>query len=110
MESIMATPIYISEMILGKLIPYFVLGVTSATLCIILAITLFGVPFRGSFLILLVAISIFLICALSLGLLISMFTRSQLVSNQIAIMLAFMPLLFYLGFYLKLIPCLLLSE
>jgi ABC-2 type transport system permease protein len=98
MESIMATPIQISEMLLGKLTPYFLLGISSMIICVLIATLLFEVPFRGSFIILLIATAVFLITALSQGLLISTLTRSQLVSNQLAVMLGFIPAMILSGF------------
>ena len=98
MEAIMSTPIRIREMLLGKLIPYFLLGLGSMTLCVFLSVTLFGVPFRGSYLVLLLATSCFLLAALGQGLLISTLTRNQFVSGQISIMAGFLPAFILSGF------------
>jgi ABC-2 type transport system permease protein len=91
MEAILSTPIHISEMLLGKLIPYFLLGLGTMTLCVTLSIHLFDVPFRGSFLILLLSTSVFLMAALGQGLLISTLVRNQFVAAQFSIMLGFLP-------------------
>ncbi|MBS0271366.1 MAG: ABC transporter permease [Proteobacteria bacterium] len=98
MEAIMSTQIRISEMFLGKLLPYFLLGLASMTLCVTFSVTLFAVPFRGSYLILLLSTSIFLLAALGLGLLISSTTRNQFVASQISIMLGFLPAFILSGF------------
>lgn len=98
MEAMMSTPLRISEMVLGKLIPYFLLGLGSMTLCVTLSLTLFGVPFRGSFLVLFLSTSVFLLAALGQGLLISSTTRNQFVASQIAIMLGFLPAFVLSGF------------
>lgn len=98
MEAMMSTPIRIYEMLLGKLIPYFLLGLGSMTLCVILTVTLFDVPFRGSYLVLLVSTSSFLLAALGQGLLISTLTRNQFVSGQIAILVGFLPAFILSGF------------
>lgn len=98
MEAMMSTPIRIYEMLLGKLIPYFLLGLGSMTLCVTLTVTLFDVPFRGSYLVLLVSTSFFLLAALGQGLLISTLTRNQFVSGQIAIMVGFLPAFILSGF------------
>lgn len=98
MEAMMSTPIRIKEMLLGKLIPYFLLGLASMTLCVFLAVTLFGVPFRGSYLVLLLATSCFLLAALGQGLLISTLARNQFVAGQIAIMAGFLPAFILSGF------------
>ena len=78
MEAMMATPVSIVEIILGKIIPYFILGMTSMALTVIAGILLFGVPFRGSVLWLLIMSSVFMFISLFLGLLISTVTKSQL--------------------------------
>jgi len=98
MEAILSTPIHISEMLLGKLIPYFLLGLGTMTLCVTLSIHLFGVPFRGSFLILLLSTSVFLMAALGQGLLISTLVRNQFVAAQFSIMLGFLPAFVLSGF------------
>ena len=94
----MSTPILIREMLLAKLIPYFLLGLGSMTLCVFLSVTLFGVPFRGSYLVLLLSTSVFLLAALGLGLLISSTTRNQFVASQISIMTGFLPAFVLSGF------------
>ena len=50
MEALMATPVGISELLIGKFVPYFVLGMGSMAVCVFMAILVFGVPFRGSLL------------------------------------------------------------
>lgn len=98
MEAMMSTPIRISEMLLGKLIPYYLLGLGSMTLCVTLSVTLFAVPFRGSYFILFLATTCFLMAALGQGLLISTLTRNQFVSGQISIMVGFLPAFMLSGF------------
>ena len=98
MEAIMSTPIRIREMLLGKLIPYFLLGLGSMALCVTLSVTLFEVPFRGSYLVLLLSTSCFLLAALGQGLLISTLTRNQFVAGQISIMAGFLPAFILSGF------------
>jgi ABC-2 type transport system permease protein len=98
MEAMMSTPIRIREMLLGKLIPYFLLGLGSMALCVGLSVTLFGVPFRGSYGVLLLSTSCFLLAALGQGLLISTLTRNQFVSGQISIMAGFLPAFMLSGF------------
>ena len=98
MEVMMSTPIQIREMLFAKLIPYFFLGLGSMTLCVSLSILLFNVPFRGSYLVLLLATSIFLLASLGLGLFISSTTRNQFVASQISIMTGFLPAFMLSGF------------
>jgi ABC-2 type transport system permease protein len=98
MEAIMATPIGMGEFMISKVIPYFVLGIGSMTVCTVLAIGVFGVPLRGSPLALLAIASAFLVPALGLGLLISAATKNQFVASQIALLTAFLPGLLLSGF------------
>lgn len=98
MESIMATPLRVREMLLAKLVPYFLLGLGSMTLCVTISILLFGVPFRGSFFVLFLSTAVFLLASLGQGLLISSTTRNQFVSSQISIMLGFLPAFVLSGF------------
>jgi ABC-2 type transport system permease protein len=81
-----------------KVIPYFVLGLGSMTVCSLLAVVVFGVPFRGSPLALLALASAFLVPALGQGLFISSATKNQFVASQIAMMTAFLPSMMLSGF------------
>ena len=98
MEAIMATPLGSTVFLATKVIPYFLLGLGSMTLCTLLAITVFGVPFRGSPLALLAIGSAFLVPALGQGLFISAATKNQFVASQIALLTAFLPALLLSGF------------
>jgi ABC-2 type transport system permease protein len=91
MEALMATPIGIIELLVGKLVPYFLLGLVSMAICVALALTLFGVPLRGSFWVLVLATAVFLLAALGQGLLISSAARSQFVASQLAVISGFLP-------------------
>jgi ABC-2 type transport system permease protein len=98
MEALMSTPVRIGEIILGKLIPYFCLGMLSMTMCVTIAVFYYGVPFRGSFFILTCVASIFLLSALGVGLLISTIARNQFVAAQSAMASAFLPSFILSGF------------
>jgi len=98
MEALMATPVSMFEIILGKLIPYFILGMASMAICTFAAIVLFGVPFRGSFLLLSIISAVFLIVALEWGLLISTATKNQFLASQIALITAYLPGFILSGF------------
>jgi ABC-2 type transport system permease protein len=98
LEGLMATPIGMGEFIITKVVPYFVLALCSMTLCTLLAILLFGVPFRGSPLALLAISTAFLIPALGQGLLISAATKNQFVASQISLITAFLPTMLLSGF------------
>jgi len=98
MEAIMATPVSMAEFLASKLIPYFILALGSMTICTLIAVLAFGVPFRGSPLALLVIASAFLVPALGQGLLISAATKNQFVASQIALLSAFLPAFLLSGF------------
>ena len=98
MEALLATPVGITELIIGKIIPYFLLGLGSMVLSVITAILVFDVPFRGSFLLLLLTSSVFMLCSLGQGLLISTITRNQLVAAQVSILSAFLPAFYFSNF------------
>jgi ABC-2 type transport system permease protein len=98
MEALMATPIGIVEFLLGKLIPYFVLGMAAMGLSVAMAVLVFGVPFRGSVGALLLVSAAFLADMLPLGLLISTLTRNQFLASQLALISAFLPAFWLSGF------------
>lgn len=97
-EAVFATPISMAEFLISKLGPYYVLALVSMTLCTLLAVFVFGVPFRGSPLALLAAASAFLAPSLGLGLFISAATKNQFVASQVALLSAFLPALLLSGF------------
>jgi ABC-2 type transport system permease protein len=98
MEALMVTPVAIREVLLGKLVPYFVLGTGGMLLSVAMAIWLFGVPLRGSFWVLFGAASLFLLVALGMGLLISTVAKNQFVAGQVAIIVTFLPAFLLSGF------------
>ena len=98
MEALLVTPVRIDEILLGKLIPYFVLGMGGMTIATVMAVWVFGVPFRGSVLALIGVSSLFMLAALGMGLLISTLARSQFVAGQVAIIIAFLPAFILSGF------------
>lgn len=98
MEALMATPVSMREVIAGKLIPTFGLGLGGLALSVVLAVWLFDVPLRGSLWVLFAASTLFLLVALGLGLLISTVARSQFVAGQIAIIVTFLPAFILSGF------------
>jgi len=98
MEALMVTPASMSEVLLGKLAAYFILGTGGMMLSVSLAVWLFGVPLRGSFWLLWACSSLFLLAALGMGLTISTLARSQFVAGQIAIIATFLPAFLLSGF------------
>jgi ABC-2 type transport system permease protein len=98
MEALMATPVTAAELLLGKILPYFALGLASMTLCTAVAVFLFDVPFRGSVLALYAVCAAFLLPALGQGLLISAATKNQFLASQLALLSAFLPAFLLSGF------------
>lgn len=98
MEAIMATPVTAGELLIGKVVPYFVLALLSMTLCVVLAVFQFGVPLRGSLIALYILSATFLIPALGQGLLISAATKNQFLASQVALVSAFLPAFLLSGF------------
>jgi len=98
MEAMIATPVSVAEILLGKLVPYFVLGMAGMGLSVVLGIVLFQVPLRGSLWVLTAVSALFLVGALAMGLLISTVAKNQFVAGQIAIVSAFLPAFMLSGF------------
>lgn len=91
METIKSMPVKAGELLLGKALPYFFIGLTDVLISILLGQLLFGIVMKGSFWLMILSSSLYLSVALSLGLLISNVTKSQLLANQIAIMTTYLP-------------------
>ena len=91
MEQLISTPVTALEVMLGKLLPYFVIALLDAGFCLLVAAFWFQVPFRGSVTTLLVTTALFAIVILGIGYLISVRIRSQLGASQIALMLTMLP-------------------
>lgn len=98
MEALFVTPVRPDEILLGKTIPYFVLGLIGLVLCLLAAKFLFHVPFRGSVIVLSGASMLYLLVALAIGLLISSAIKSQFVASQIALLVTFLPAVMLSGF------------
>jgi ABC-2 type transport system permease protein len=98
MEALMVTPVSMGEVLIGKLVPYFVLGMGSMALSVGVARWLFEVPLRGSPFVLLAASALFLAAALGMGLAISITARNQFVAGLAAIITTFLPAFILSGF------------
>lgn len=98
MEALFATPVRPVEILLGKLIPYFLLGMGGMGLSVLMAVTLFDVPLRGSLFLLTLAAAVFMVTALGMGLLISTLARNQFIAAQAAIMATMLPAIMLSGF------------
>ena len=98
MEQLIATPVKPSEVVLGKLIPYFLIGFTDMVITVLMAVFLFEVPLKGNVFILGVVSGVFLFGALGLGIVISIVAKSQLVASQISMVATFLPAFLLSGF------------
>jgi ABC-2 type transport system permease protein len=97
MEAILVTPIRRVDFLLGKMLPYFILGMLGMGLSVWVGVTLFHVPFRGSIITLFILSALFMLASLGFGLLISAAVRVQFVAAQISIVAGFLPALFLSG-------------
>lgn len=98
MEALMSTTVTKAELVVGKVIPYFILGMLSMVICVAVSVIGYGLPLRGSWWLLGIVSALFLFCALGFGLLVSTLCKSQLIASQIAITAGFMPAYILSGF------------
>lgn len=98
MEALMSTPVSIFEILTGKLVPYFILGMISAYVLVFVSILLFDLPFKASFLMLSLTCGVFLFSALGLGLFISSIAKNQFVAAQISLFVGLLPAFLLSGF------------
>jgi pyoluteorin transport system permease protein len=97
-EALFVTPVRSGEILLGKTVPYFGLGVLGLLLCIVSGRFLFHVPIVGSLAVLVAGSMLYVLVALGVGLLISSYFKSQLVASQLTMLATFMPALMLSGF------------
>jgi ABC-2 type transport system permease protein len=98
MEQLISTPVTPVEIMLGKLAPYFAIGMFDVIVCTMIAIYWFQVPFRGSFPTLLLSSALFLVVVLSLGFFVSVIAKSQLAASQVSLIITFLPAFLLSGF------------
>jgi ABC-2 type transport system permease protein len=98
MEALLSTPVSAFEILLGKLIPYYLLAMLSTFLSLAVSVWLFGIPFRGSLSALFCVASLFMLSALGQGLVISALARNQYVASFAALLSAFLPAVLLSGF------------
>ena len=98
METIRSLPVPAAEFLIGKAIPYFIIGLIDVLVAILMGQLLFDVVMKSSFWLMILASSLYLGVALSLGLLISSVTQSQLVANQLAVLITYLPSLLLSNF------------
>jgi len=97
-EALFVTPVRSAEILLGKTIPYFGLGMVGLALCVFAARILFHVPLRGSLIVLVVCSMLYVLVAVGIGLLISSAVKNQLVASQLSLLATYMPALMLSGF------------
>ena len=98
MEALLATPVTAAELLLSKILPYYLLGMVAMALCTTVAVLLMGVPFRGSYLVLAGSSTLFLGAALGFGLFLSTTLRNQFNAAQAALTAGFLPAMMLSGF------------
>jgi ABC-2 type transport system permease protein len=97
-EALFVTPVRSGEILLGKTVPYFGLGLIGLLLCIVSGKFLFDVPIVGSLAVLIGGSMLYVLVAVGVGLLISSYFRNQLVASQLTMLATFMPALMLSGF------------
>ena len=97
-ESLFVTPVQRLELILAKMIPYFLVAMTGMILCLITGHLLYELPMRGSLILILGTTMLYLVMALGLGLVISAMTKNQFLACQMALLLSFLPTIMLSGF------------
>jgi ABC-2 type transport system permease protein len=98
METILSLPITGNEFLIGKAIPYFFIALTDVLIAVLMGQILFGVVMKAGFWLMILASSLYIFVALTLGLLISIVTKSQLVANQLAVLITYLPSLLLSNF------------
>ncbi len=98
MEQLLSTPVRPAELVLGKLSAYFALGITDMIICLVIGVFVFGVPLKGSVLLLFLSSCTFLFGALCWGVMLSASTRNQLVAYQLGTLTSFLPAFLLSGF------------
>ena len=103
MEQLISTPVKGPELVIGKLIPYFAVGMLDLVIAVLMAEFVFHVPMRGSLVLLFATAAVFLAGSLSLGMLISISSRNQMLASQVAILSTFLPAFILSGFMFSLV-------
>ena len=98
MEQLISTPVTPLELMVGKLVPYFMIGLFDTALCAGMAIWWFDVPFRGQWSVFFLSCTLFLIVVLSMGYVVSVVAKSQLAASQTALIATFLPAFLLSGF------------
>jgi ABC-2 type transport system permease protein len=98
MEQLISTPVRPAEIVLGKLLPYFIVGMVDMVIAVLMAVYLFEVPLRGSVPLLFGVGALFVVATLAQGILISALARQQLLASQLAMVSTFLPAFLLSGF------------
>ena len=98
MEQLLSTPLRPAEMVLGKMLAFFVVGIIDMVVAVLVGLFIFQVPFRGSFLLLAVTSCMFLVGALFWGIYVSAGVKSQMVAFQLGMLTSFLPAMLLSGF------------
>ncbi len=98
MEQIITMPVSRAELVIGKLAPYFCIGVVDLALAVVIGVFVFDVPLKGSLWLLSLMSLLFLLGALSVGMLISILAKSQLLASQLALVITVLPAFLLSGF------------
>ncbi|MFL6550191.1 MAG: ABC transporter permease [Povalibacter sp.] len=98
LESLFVTPVHATEIVISKILPYFVVGLLGLVMCLLSAKFLFAVPIRGSLTLIVFTSMLYLLVSLGTGLLISAATKNQFLASQIALIVGFLPALMLSGF------------
>ena len=98
LEALFVTPVRTVEILLGKTLPYFALGMMGLALCVLAAKFLFHVPLRGSILVLTIVSMLYLLVSLGIGLLISSTVKSQFAASQLTLAVTYLPAMMLSGF------------
>ena len=99
LESIYATPLTRSELLVGKLLPYVLIGLVSIAICALVAVKLYGVPFEGSFLLFLLLSVDFLLATYAMGIFLATFISNQAASSMVALLIFMFPGFFLSGIF-----------
>jgi ABC-2 type transport system permease protein len=98
MEQLASTPVHRLEVVVGKLIPYLLIGIVDVSVAVLAGTTVFGAPFRGSLPLFALLSTLFLLGALGLGIFISAAVKSQVLATQIALVVTYLPAMILSGF------------
>jgi len=103
MEQLISTPVKGPELVLGKLLPYLAIGLLDTVIAVVMGRFVFDVPLRGSVALLFAVATVFLAGGLSLGILVSIVTRNQLMASQLAALLTLLPSVLLSGFVFEIL-------